>query len=347
MRGMLLVIFGAGASYDSVPHLPPPTLGHSEPHIREERPPLANQLFEDRPLFVRAMERFPACIPLIPSLRGQGVMVENRLSEIRSQAATFPERHRQLAAIRFYLRLALWECQDKWHEIHRGITNYSALLDEIERWRYQAGEQVCFVTFNYDTMLERAMQSVLQITFPEMTAYLSQKSYSLIKLHGSINWGREVEGIASSHSYNEQRLVSDAVEITPKVGNKYRVFNNPRAVHDGSVLLFPALSIPVAKKDEFSCPSDHVNALKLMLPNVDKVITIGWRATEADFLTLLKGYLTDRTELMIVSGGMDGVRETLDNVHQYIRPSRVALGGDAGFTALIVEQLPLLEAFLR
>src|SRR5262245_25692730 len=74
---VLLVIFGAGASYDSVPGLPPPPApypalrpivgGLTRPEIH--RPPLANQLFDDRPGFVEVMARFPDCIPLVPQLR--------------------------------------------------------------------------------------------------------------------------------------------------------------------------------------------------------------------------------------------------------------------------------------
>lgn len=56
---MLLVIFGAGASYDSVPHIPPPPNPGDYIHEREDvakndRPPLPNQLFEDRREFVTA-----------------------------------------------------------------------------------------------------------------------------------------------------------------------------------------------------------------------------------------------------------------------------------------------------
>jgi len=53
-----------------------------------------------------------------------------------------------------------------------------------------------------------------------------------------------------------------------------------RPTPDSAVVLFPALSIPVEKNDEFSCPTEHVKALEGLLPRVTKMITIGWRATE-------------------------------------------------------------------
>ncbi len=103
---MLMVIFGAGASFDSVPHRPP---GMSF-HEREYRPPPANELFGDRPQFASAMEQFPKCLALIPHLRKAGISVEQELEKLQTEAEEDPERHRQLAAIRYYLHFLLWDC---------------------------------------------------------------------------------------------------------------------------------------------------------------------------------------------------------------------------------------------
>jgi hypothetical protein len=94
---VLLIVFGAGASYDSVLHCPPPALQFSTNSLRvnqfgqheEFRPPLANQLFEDRPLFVEKMEQYPACKPLVNLLRGDA-RVEQRLAKFEEDAKTFP-----------------------------------------------------------------------------------------------------------------------------------------------------------------------------------------------------------------------------------------------------------------
>jgi integrase-like protein len=83
---MLLVIFGARASFDSVPHRPPSVSQSWD----DARPPLANQLFQDRELFVDAMKRFPQCMALVPPLRKPGVDVEQELATLQEQAKTFP-----------------------------------------------------------------------------------------------------------------------------------------------------------------------------------------------------------------------------------------------------------------
>jgi hypothetical protein len=79
------------------------------------------------------MGTFPECQPLIPHLRKPGVAVEQELARIQAEATGYPERYRQLAAIRYYLRLELWECQNRWRTVHQGATNYATLPDEIER----------------------------------------------------------------------------------------------------------------------------------------------------------------------------------------------------------------------
>src|SRR3989337_761360 len=128
---MLMVVFGAGASYDSVPSRDP----KSWPKERlPDRPPLANELFDDRPLFVDAMSRFPRCQAIIPYLRhrSEDVSVEAVLEKLQAEGEEYPERYRQLAAIRFYLHFVLWECERRWNDVAKGVTNYKTLLDQIE-----------------------------------------------------------------------------------------------------------------------------------------------------------------------------------------------------------------------
>ncbi len=322
---MLLVIFGAGASYDSVPHFPPPPpptasqsnwalVPPSQMEVRElYRPPLANQLFDDRPIFVGALDRFGDCKALVPLLRRSGVVVEQELGRIQDQAAKFPQRLRQLAAIRYYLHFALWECQRQWNEAHRGVNNYVTLLDELERWRCEFSEAICFVTFNYDTMLEQAMQQYLRVPMNELKNYISMGGYLVIKPHGSVNWGREVDGIEPSNALNHQDVIDMAANL--RISNRYRLVTSHPMLSEEHTILFPAISIPLQNKDEFSCPNEHIDVMRQTLPMVTKVITVGWRATEATFLHELASALAEKKpDLMIVSGGREGAAETYSNL---------------------------------
>jgi hypothetical protein len=281
---------------------------------------------------------------LVPLLRRQGIVVEQELARFQEQAKTFPKRYQQLAAIRYYLHFSLWECQRHWNETHKGITNYATLLDEIERWRFEFSERVCFVTFNYDTMLEYAMSQVLRLDIRDLNGYVSHANYTLIKLHGSVNWGREVDGIVAPHTYNQQRLIDESAKL--QISNRFRLVTNYPMMKEGECLVFPALAIPVESKDEFSCPDAHVQVLEQTLPNVTKVLTIGWRATEADFLTMLRSKLKDNQDLMIVSGDKAGALETFANLARtgwHVRPPTFV---ENGFTDLILK-LAQLSVFLR
>ena len=355
---MLLVVFGAGASYDSVPEIPPPPapLAAVRPVVDDDennRPPLANQLFDNRPIFLRAMQRFPDCKPLIPRLRKSGVAVEQQLAEFEEQADKFPPRHQQLAAIKYYLHLALCECQVLWDRRHIGITNYATLLDEIKRWRWEFKEKVCFVTFNYDTMIENAMKEVLHFDLTEGLDSYIRTDYSLIKLHGSVNWGREIDDLMIPPGFGQQDIIYRAPDL--HITNRYRLTASAPMLFEGEnaagyrVVLFPALAIPVDKKDDFECPDSHVKALEERLPHVDRILTIGWRAREAKFLEMLKSKLTPPQRLWVVSGDSNGGKETFDNLcSSAVRPILNSPGSvlNDGFTGLISSGMGSLQAFL-
>src|SRR5206468_5581014 len=98
---VLLVILGAGASYDSLE----PLRGVPNPN----RPPLAAELFDDREAFRRVAESYTEPLGLFPWLRKQGAdgSIEAAFDTLQKEAEEKPQRVRQLAAIRFYIRDAI------------------------------------------------------------------------------------------------------------------------------------------------------------------------------------------------------------------------------------------------
>jgi len=355
---MLLVIVGAGASYDSVPHLRPPG--------NPDRPPLANELFADRPEFVKVMERFGSCRPHIPSLRKDGVAVERVLAELQSQAAAYPKTHSELAAILYYIRYAIYGCEERWKAHHSGITNYVTLLREIDRWRHEFNEQVLFVTFNYDTMLESAIEQEVRFMIGRLNDYVNHADYRLIKLHGSTNWGRVV-GLAPETyihrmadedlkdpayvSIYQNSMIDDGENVTEKLTDQFELVHSAEILLSRKKeLLFPAIALPIDKKDEFSCPDYHVTALADWIPQVDKIVTIGWRATETKFLDMLANRLTGlrgSQELLIVSGNVAGADETFKNLGSRITHSTTSQSFEKGFSGLIVEDSEEFITWLR
>lgn len=304
---MLLVIFGAGASYDSAPSYPP-----SPGDGLVDRPPLANELFDNRLRFADALTTFWECQPLVPRLRdlnhfSPAVTLESQLEGFRAEAETYPKRHKQLAAVRYYLHYVLWQIGNEWQRTHRGITNYATFLDDVERWRVHFDERVCIVTFNYDRMLEQSLIHV-GVNIQTIDDYVGTEFYKVIKIHGSVNWARVVQAptVSSLHTGNEHQVAHELIDGAAEISftDQYSVadvypISFVRRNETQRVAALPAVAIPMFRKTTFECPASHLDALKKCIPRVTKIITVGWRGVERHFLDLLSG-LARQAELFTV-----------------------------------------------
>jgi hypothetical protein len=335
---MILVILGAGASFDSVPN-------HRPEELQPFRPPLADRLFDDRPLFQQIAARFSRCQPIVPHLRHlrQKETLEQRLAGFREEADKNPERHKQLAAVRYYLQEALYRCEEGWKEVHTGVTNYKTFLDYLRDCRCYTSELTCLVTFNYDTMLETAFRESFDHNFSEPSTYISRDDYKFFKLHGSVNWGRVLDVHGDANAYSTQALIEMA---GPQLSilNVFRVMSSPGDRVINGEALFPAIALPLETKTTYECPEEHVTMLQSLLPQTTKMLTIGWRATEGHFLKLLFENLKG-PRLLTVSGNLESSRQTAENLFavglEFRRPDYF----DGGFTDLILSND--LKAFLR
>ncbi len=317
---MLLVIFGAGASFDSAPSyrrvLTPSQYRHSDADIARYRPPLADELFDDRPEFAAAMQRYPECQPIIPELRhrAEHVMVEQVLEKLQKEADTYAEGHRQLTAVRYYLHYMLTNCIDGWETIHGGTTNYKTLLNRIHR-RLARLQGACLVTFNYDTMLEAALP-VLGFKIETISDYVSNRYYKVFKLHGSVNWGRVINPLHDRNlaDLDTRHIPTEVIRAAPHLLHADAISRNFQlapcpmgkirlAPGASEVALYPALAIPIERKLDFECPDEHLAALKDCIAQTTKLLVIGWRATDEPFLELLKSSLpTTAVSGMVVAG---------------------------------------------
>jgi hypothetical protein len=156
-RHMLMVVFGAGASYDSSSDFPPP------PRTRMNspdawRPPLANSLFSNpQRAFSYIVKEYPKLTHVLPYLRERSGnrSVEEILEHLRDEAKDYPERLREIASIQYYLRDLLFEVTAKWLDAIDRVTNYAVLIGELLRLN-TSDEPICLVTFNYDLLLDSA-----------------------------------------------------------------------------------------------------------------------------------------------------------------------------------------------
>ena len=344
---MLMVVFGAGASYDSCPtHPAPESEFHGDRHA-DCRLPLGDKLFEERDLFFPILEQFPRALDVVPRLRHllPGTNVEAVMEALRAEAEANPRRHRQLAAIRYYLQWAIWDCESEWHRrAAHGVTNYRSLLDLIDLKR-KRDEMVCLVTFNYDTMLDTALPAV-DIKISKIDDYIASSTYKVIKVHGSTNWGREIEpsmpnigaiGDAELH----QQLIEKAA--TWMMTDRFHVaYQRPQTRLDPHRPLVPAIAIPVQTKGAFECPADHIATLKDCLGKVTKLLVIGWRANDAHFLKLLHDG-RQAIDAWVVAGKPEYANQVIENLKRGLdRPGKLQSGA-GGFTQFMFNEA---ETFL-
>ena len=322
-----MVVFGAGASYDSsadheAPSKPEQIEGYitrkdsSGFHPTAIRPPLASQLFELRSMFAEVAQQLPKIQIPIDELRNlpSNISVEQKLEKMNERSLSYDEGRRQLVSIRFYLQWIISKCQAQWNNAIFTHTNYRALLGQIDRQR--KGDPVCLVTFNYDTLLEEAFGS-LDMEFEIFDDYI-RRDFKIIKLHGSVNWVREPTKPIENRKTNHVEVANDALKVAERMelSNIYRlipeaerqqhIFSYMGDPNRGpSQVVFPAIAIPLQKKVQYECPKEHIRALEECIPKTDNLLIIGWKAGEQDFLDLLSKTLQKGVPKKIVSRNRD------------------------------------------
>jgi hypothetical protein len=331
---MLMVIAGAGASYDSIPSRPPGYGGNETLRL-----PLADALFESRGHFEDIQREIPQVMPIAPVLQSRrgGASVEDLLAHFASQAAAYPDRQVQLAAVRFYLQALIAGCEEGWYRSTQLPTNMMVLLDQIESYRAGRARPI-FVTFNYDRLIENALENRGQ-SFSSLADYCYSDRTNVFKLHGSVNWVRPLARLDAAEFggsvWDIARQVTNRIAEFPKPGDIV-----PWAAIPGSrtrdMLAVPAIAIPLKGKDAFECPDAHIEALRSALPGVRTIVTIGWRGAEAHFLKLLSDHCRQAIEVICVAGTVTEAQEPIAHLNGALsRAHCVGVGG--GFTRFVLD----------
>src|SRR5581483_3156684 len=310
----LLVIFGAGATYDSVNELvnarPYRELQH------RQRPPLATSLFSDRSDYQNILNIYPAVKAIVPDLRqriADGENIEEVLQDLFDSAK--PRNVKGVAAARFYINHLIRQTTEAWASKADGMTNYSRLLDYIDDATANSMRQTYLVSFNYDLMIEEALANH-GININSINGYIDNSRYKLIKPHGSINWKQVVrfrtirddwrsilveEPETVEYLHQEPYVIDSSIDLSRYEGD--------------TISRVPVIEIPMANKNRFACPQSHLQCLVDGLPQVTHILTVGWRGTEKHFTALLAKYLKGGS-IEIVSKSAEScnvVKENLRN----------------------------------
>lgn len=308
---MLMVIFGAGASFDAVKGLD-----------RPDCVPMVADLFnwDERGAYAAVAAEFPACTGLVQELRSkilndQNVSLENELDQLQELAKDHDDTARQMMALRFYLTELIRSTSERVMRESSGFTSYVQLLRRIGRWQHRTNEEVSLVTFNYDTMLEAAVarQTGRQLKLTDLRSYVHTSPWRVFKLHGSVSWSRFIDR-PGNHVYAEPDLaISLGNEVDPADGAIVaRPFDGDWGPVQGVVV--PAIAVPTISKSGFECPPDHQQVFRQTLPDVNRVLVVGWRGAESHVHDALREFQSREVRLGIVDHGIQGAVDAWTNL---------------------------------
>lgn len=340
---MLMVVFGAGASYDSAPDITGVNLNHTH------RPPLADDLFErtkHKESILKLYKQVGPVFGLFSRSRRGDLSLEEALQEFLDGAPSDPTRFCQLAAVKFYLRDLIREIAAEWNtRAAQRETNYMALLEQLHRAVSPNDQPILLVTFNYDTLIDDAVSAWPDHEINDIDDYVTHDRFKLFKLHGSTNWGRTIDlsesqrkGVA--HYLQRGRLATFYIKNAASFRYLDEYLLTDHALHEGDRYFMPALSVPLAQKNSINhgdWPLSHLNALYELLPNVDRILTIGWSAGDTYFLDeILKGSIKPSAQLLTVGQDIHDAVKIAEQIasHIDVRPES---GSPHGFTDFVAK----------
>jgi len=340
MDKMLAVIVGAGASKDCVAE------GAIAEFDTNWRPPLTAELFEPRTPFNRILNKYPKASAVSEIIRTRIRNKEN-LEDILKDLMSSGNLQvtKQVWAVTFYLQELLWTVSENF--VVSGGTKYDTL---VQRLLTSEINRVLFFTLNYDLFLDRAISNFDDARFLSMDDYCpATKKWSLIKAHGSVNWGRQLlNGLSNTQ---EPDLLLGSLQNEPNLSKEVEVLkvrlsdvqNYQRSIDNKP--LFPALALPATGEKDFVCPKQHLEKTEKFLADCKNFLFVGFSGLDPHILELFaKSSSIERT--VIVNGskaGGDTLNTKLCSVNSAFKSayfSRVgALVFDGGFRAFMEDKV--------
>ena len=266
----LLVILGAGASYDAY---------ESDPC-----PPLTDKLFdEDHHAGFSRFENVEGLRGTILSRVKRGSTLETVLREFNENPQE--DIRRQVFDLPIYLKNLLAQFDG------RAASRYDDLITLIQ----ERGISVTFVTLNYDMLLDSAIERKYDTTISSFDRYTSAtESWQYVKFHGSVNWGYRTSIPSPEHTLDGSR-VGDYLRILHNYGTPFdydrsrlELLEFPQWWQSGDALIYPALALPTDQKGPFVCPTDHVEVLRETLRSDPAVLVIGNQGLDTALMDILR-----------------------------------------------------------
>ena len=205
-----------------------------------------------------------------------------------------------------------------------------------------------FLALNYDSFLEQTLQSVTGVRFGALTDYIpSGLPWRLIKLHGSVNWGRRFARTPARLDALDLQAVIEMSDMPAGLRKDIEIFESSAALPlVEKQLLYPSIAVPIDKKYEFVCPPDHILQATQFLSNCENFLIIGCALKDEHVLRLFEENVKEPDKLLIANGNTKNSSEAqlkLSEIGQFHSFSR-STWFDGGFDKLVASGE--LESFL-
>jgi hypothetical protein len=290
-------------------------------------------LFDERPAHIAAMNRYETAAALVPELRAAaqhgGKALEAHLAALQTRADDFPDLHRALMAVRYYLRDICGGPIQHWFELAGTATNYGTLLHQVMPWARERDEEVCFVTFNYDALMQHAVRAVLDIDIRGMDDYVADPRLKLIHPHGHVNWVEKVDNADPSQPDSPYYRIREAADLSFTEQYYYGTADEHDGTRSPSI---PALAIPVDATKKFVLPPSHFREMQRCIGEATRILVVGWSAAETHFLAELRT-AAGVTSTCIVDASKEAIGNVRTNLRQGGMPDpAVSTGFPGGFS---------------
>lgn len=331
---MKLVILGAGASFDSIYEF------FDGERNMPWRPPLGNELFDTRSQFRNVIQNYPGGRYYISRLNA----IQD-IEEFFQQQWHFLKNNRatDLSSLFLNLNYCLADLTFRITENYKnvGLSNYDILIQKAYEYTIQKKEDVIFVSFNYDTLLEYSFSKLYFGDSRKLNiADYVKFPIKIIKPHGTCNWVRrfpidlkwaENQFIGNYLFENKKSLR----EINSHLEDEIFTIENPAsALYLGQPNerwhCFPQILIPLKDKDDFILPKSHISVLEDYIHRVDEILIVGWKGTEAKFQQLLKENIgAKKIDIICINAGITDIENAMlrsvpsAKFYHYKEPARV------------------------
>jgi hypothetical protein len=187
-------------------------------------------------------------------------------------------RHMSLA-VPFYLQELLWAVSEAQY---RSADVYDRFIERLLTLPF-----VVFMTLNYDVLLDRRLNAHHLLS--GINDYITtdpDKNWALLKLHGSVNWYRELAtSVDACFPAKTLDFQSTTVGVVAPNAGLDIIRNSPTT----TTSRYPALALPEGPDDEIVLPAEHLNFWRRLAASVHEIdlLVAGYSGYDQEVLRLI------------------------------------------------------------